>query len=175
MVPDLGASHLSDEQLERYRDGELAAGDVVHLQTCEECSRRLREIDEAMAAYVEYRQGVQPMRLMPPRPWASLDGLIARSGGSGRSKIVRRWPRLAVAAAACLVVAALVWRQNAEQPAIRASELLARSSRVKAPQSRDIAFRMGGRIFVRPGVLTTDAIPESDSTPGHLRSLFVTA
>jgi len=175
MVPDLGASHLSDEQLERYRDGELAAGDVVHLKSCEECAGRLREMDEAMAVYVEYRQVVQAMRPMPPRPWASLDALIARDAESGRSKIVRWSLRLAVAAAACAVVAALVWRQNAEQPAIRASEILARSASVTAPRSRDIAFRVGGRIFVRPAVLTTDATPESDAAARHLRSLFVAA
>ncbi len=179
MVPDPGAGHLSDEQLEHYRDGELAAGDIVHLKSCEECTGRLREMDQAMAAYVEHRQVVQATRPIPPRKWASLDELIARDAESGRSRIVRWWPRLALVAAACAVVAALVWRQNVEQPAIRASELLARSASVTPPRSHDIVFRLGGgttgRILVRPGVLATEATPERNAAAEHLRSLFVAA
>jgi hypothetical protein len=179
MIPDPGAGHLSDEQLEHYRDGELAAGDMVHLKSCEECTGRLHEMDEAMAAYVEHPQMVQATHPMPPRPWASLDALIARDAESGRSKILRWWPRLAVAAAACAVVAALVWRQNVDHPAIRASELLARSASVARPRSHDIVFRLGGgttgRILVRPAVLTTEATPQRNAAAEHLRSLFVAA
>jgi len=178
-LPDFGAGHLTDEQLERYRDGEFAAGDLVHLDVCGECARRLREMNEAIAAYVEYRQTVHATRPAPPRPWTPLDALIARDAERRSSRILRWWPRMAVAAAACAVVGALVLWHDAQQPSRRASELLARSSTVAVPRSREIAFRTDGRndgqMLLRPAVLTTETAPERDAASEHLRLLFVAA
>ncbi len=168
------SSHLSDEQLARFNDGELAAGDVAHVETCPHCAGRLREMESAMAAYVEYRETVRaPLLPPPPQSWPALDTLIARNANGTRSKLTRWWPRFAMAAA-CAAIIALIVHQAVERPSTRASDLLTRSAMVILPEGRLIALRSGDRTFIRPAVLATDAPPEGPAG-NHLRSLFVAA
>jgi hypothetical protein len=172
-------SHLSDEQLARFNDGELAAGDVAHMEACEHCAGRLREMASAVAAYIEYRDTVRaPLLPPPPQSWPTLDTLIARNASNSRLKLLRWWPRLAIAAA-CAAIIALILQQTIlqktlDRPSTRASELLARSAMVITPGGRLISLRSGGRTFIRPAVLGTDAPGQSDAGK-HLRSLFVAA
>jgi hypothetical protein len=167
-------SHLSDEQLARFNDEELAAGDVAHVEACEHCAGRLREMESAVAAYIEYRDTVRaPLLPPPPQSWPRLDVLIARNANNSRSKLLRWWPRLAMAAA-CAAIIALILRQTVERPSTRANELLARSAMVILPEARLISLRSGERIFIRPAVLATDA-PQESEAGSHLRSLFVAA
>jgi hypothetical protein len=164
-------SHLSDEQLARFNDGELAAGDVAHVEACEHCAGRLREIASAVAAYIEYRDAVRaPLLPLPPRSWLTLDTLIA---SNSRSKLLRWWPRLAIAAA-CAAIIVFILQQTLDRSSTRASELLARSEMVIPSEGRLISLRSGGRTFIRPAVLRTDAPGEIDDE-SHLRSLFVAA
>jgi len=167
-------SHLSDEQLARFNDGELAAGDVAHVDACEHCAGRLREMASAVAAYVEYRDTVrEPLLPPPPQSWPTLNTLIARNANNGRSRMLRWWPRLAMAAASLAIIAFIV-HQAVDRPSTRASELLARSATVILPGGRLISLRSGDRTFIRPAVLATDAPGESDAG-NQLRSLFVAA
>jgi hypothetical protein len=169
-------SHLSDEQLAAFQDQDLPAGDAVHLESCAHCSGRLREIASVLAAYSEYRDAVRaPLLPPPPQSWVSLDALIARNTNGSRPKVHRWWPRIALAAAACAVLAALVLRQNSGDSSIRATQLLARSATVTVPQGRLISLRSGGRTLIRPAVLSTDTTPENDPQAERLRSLFVAA
>ena len=156
-------SHLTDEQLALFKYGELAESEAAHLKSCDDCGRRLREIESVMAAYIEYRG-----RALPPHSWAPLDTL---------TQIRRRsswWPRLALAAAACAVLAALAYYRAADRPSSRTNELLERSASLILPEGRMISLRMAGRTMTRPAVLT-DATRDSDSESAHLRTLFVAA
>jgi hypothetical protein len=175
MDSHLGDGHLSDEQLAAFEEGDLPAGDTVHLESCPHCAGRLREIESALAAYREYRDAVRaPLLPPPPRSWTPFDTLIAQNANNRRSKMLRWWPRIAIAAATCTVIIALVQHQRSERPSIRANELLARSAMVILPEARLISLRSGDRVFIRPAVLATDAPRESDPND-HLRSLFVAA
>src|ERR1700722_4941038 len=167
-------SHLSDEQLARFNDGELAAGDVPRVEACEHCAGRLREMASALAAYIEYRDTVRaPLLPLPPQSWPTLDTLIARDASNNRSKLLRWWPRLAVAAA-CAAIIVFILQQTIDRSSTRASELLARSETVIPPGGRLISLRSGGRTYIRPAVLRTDA-PGEIEDESHLRSLFVAA
>jgi hypothetical protein len=170
-------SHLSDEQLAAFQDQDLPAGDAVHLESCAHCAGRLREIASALAAYSEYRDVVSaPLLPPPPQSWASLDTLIARNANGSRPKVHRWWPRIALAAAACAVIAAVALNQRAERASVRANELLDRSATMTVPEGRSIVLlRTGGRMLIRPAVLSTDTTPENDPEVEHLRSLFVAA
>jgi hypothetical protein len=159
-MPD---SHLTDEQLALFEDGELAESAAAHLKSCAECGRRLREIESLMAAYMEYRG-----RALPPHSWASLDTLTQMQ------KTSRWWPRLVLAAAACAVLAALAYYRAADRPSARTNELLERSASLTLPEGRMIFVRTAGRTLTRPAVLM-DATRDVDPESVHLRTLFVAA
>lgn len=173
----LGDRHLSDEQLACFQDGELCAGGVIHLESCAECAGRLREIESAIAAYSEYRDVVRaPLLAPPPRPWVSLDTLIARDASSSPSKLHRWWPRIALAVAVGVAIVAFFLYRTAGRPSSMANDLLARSATMTIPEGqRLISLRTGDRTLIRPAVLSTDAAPERDPDAEHLRSLFIAA
>ena len=169
--------HLSDEQLACFQDGELCAGDVVHLESCAQCAGRLREIESAIAAYSEYRDVVRaPLLTPPPQPWASLNSLIARDANSRPGKLYRWWPRIALAAAACVAIVVFFLYRTADRPSSMASDLLTRSATMTIPEGRRmISLRTGDRTLIRPAVLSTDAAPERDPDTEHVRTLFIAA
>jgi hypothetical protein len=159
-MPD---SHLTDKQLALFEDGELAQSETAHLKSCAECRRRLREIESLMAAYMQYRG-----RALPPHSWAPLDTL------TGIQKTSRWWPRFALPAAACAVLAALAYYRAADRPSARTNELLERSASLALPEGRAIFVRTAGRTITRPAVLM-DAARDADPESAHLRTLFVAA
>ena len=46
-----GSLHLSDEELARFEDGEIAEQDARHIEACEQCGGRLRDMQASYAAY----------------------------------------------------------------------------------------------------------------------------
>jgi hypothetical protein len=168
--------HLSDEQLAAFQDQDLPAGDAVHLESCLHCAGRLREMTGALTAYSEYRDSACAPLLPPPQSWTSLDTLIARNANGSRPKVHRWWPRIALAAAACAVIAAVFLNQRAQRQSVRANDLLARSATMTVREGpRLISLRSGGRTLIRPAVLSTDITPEIDPQAERLRSLFFAA
>jgi len=174
-----GSPHLSDEQLARFEDGDLSARETSHLQSCPQCGSRLGDAQAARAAYVEYRDRIRaPLLTPPPKPWQTLDALIARHQAS-RPRGFRWWPVPALAAGACvllaLIVTALVLWSPRQTASARATRLLTESAKVELPQRRFISLRVHGRTLVRPAVLSTEAEPPGDSDVARLRMVFAVA
>src|SRR5262245_32648604 len=101
-------AHLTDEQLALLQDGEASRQDASHLEACAECAGRLRDLQNALAAYAEYRESKGEVLPAPPRPWRSLDELIAGHRARQPAKTWYRWFIPAFAAALCLLLAAAV-------------------------------------------------------------------
>lgn len=174
-----GSPHLSDEQLARLEDGELSARETSHLQSCPQCGSRLGDAQAARAAYVEYRDRIRaPLLAPPPKPWQTLDALIARHQAS-RPRGFHWWPVPALAAGACVllavIVTALVLWSPRQTASARATRLLTESAKVALPQRRFISLRVHGRTLVRPAVLSTEAEPQGDSDVARLRMVFAVA
>jgi hypothetical protein len=166
-----GPTHLSDEQLARYQDGESAAGDS-HVEVCEECAGRLRDMRAAFAAYSEYRDTIRNPQLPPvPKPWRGLDQLVADHESQRRKQVLLFWAPALAAAVSLFVLVAVGLRTKGEDSQ-RASQLLERAALVSMPEDRMISMRVHGRTLVRPAVLMDDAGAGSDSELAHLRGLF---
>src|SRR3954453_9859759 len=126
--------HHSDEQLARFQDRELPPHEAGLLETCPECRGRLRDMELAAAAYVEYRDSVrEPLLPSAPRPWASLENLVERHEARPTRHTIRRWLMPALGAAFCAVVAVLAVLRNAQEPSSQTAELLERSANRETP------------------------------------------
>ena len=157
-MPD---AHLSDEQLARFQDGELPASQAAHLDQCAECAGRLRDSNVVAAAYAEYRDSIRgPSLPPPPRPWQSLDRLVASRQGQRRLSYWWWVPAAATLAAVVL----LFW------PTPQADRLLAQSAGAELPSDGMISLRAHGRTLLRAAVLSS----ESPSGPemAQLQTLF---
>jgi hypothetical protein len=149
-MTSIGNGHLTDKQMLFYVDGELAFGESArirrHLEACWTCRAKLEDLQVVIKKIVDFRdQILLPMVPAPPRPWDGLDPRMHESDGTRRkpsladrlSSLFRSAvlePRYAVFAVLVLAaVGAWVWWPS--QPAISASELLAR---VQAAQSTDL-------------------------------------
>ena len=167
------ANHLSEEQLAQFQDGRLPAWEASHLEACCECGARLRDLGAASAAYREYLVSMQGPAIPPtPRPWRSLDSLIAEHE-TRRSRRAWRWwmvPALGTAIGFCIVIGVAVHRTG-PPPSIQANELLGRSATVELPTNRMISLRVSGRPVLRPAVLLSNSA-ERDSDLAHLAMLF---
>jgi hypothetical protein len=175
-----GLTHLSEDQLARFEDGDPTAAEARHLEICPGCRGRLQDRRAASAAYVEYRDVIRgPLLPELPRPWPSLDSLLARSRMSEPRRLFRWWPAAALAAGFCallgLVVAATFYYQSRQSPTARASRLLARSAKIALPTGRFISVRLGGRMLVRPAVLISDSPNGSDPETTRLEKMFTAA
>ena len=108
-------THLSDEELLRFADGEVSSressGMNRHLSACWECRSRAREIEAAIAGFVRlHRDALDPQ--LPPKegPRALLRARLAESvAASGQSRWIASWQRhfvwrTAVYAAMALVI-----------------------------------------------------------------------
>ncbi|HXJ39611.1 MAG TPA: hypothetical protein VNH18_10055, partial [Bryobacteraceae bacterium] len=174
------SAHLSDEQLARVQDGALPFSGTSHLDTCPECANRLRDLQTASAAYMQYRDSIRGLALPPaPKPWRSLDSLIteqallAEAKGGSRARAWRWWLIPGLAAALCFIfVTLIVLRKPARQVSSQASELLTRSAGAELPPNRVISIRMRGRALVRPAVLATIDPQERDPGFAHLQMVF---
>jgi hypothetical protein len=175
------SSHLSDEQLAQFQDGELSGSQVTHLESCSQCGSRLQNLHAAAMVYLEYQDSIRRPLLPPaPKPWLSLNALIAQHEESHPPRALRWWPAMALAAAACLVVTVVVLyrvlpSRSMEQSSIRANELLTQSARVELPKGRQISMRVHGRTLIRPAVLTTDALLEREPGTSDVQMVFAAA
>ena len=167
-------AHLSEEQLARFQDGEFSPAEAAHLDDCAECAGRLRGLSAAAAAYAEYRDSIRaPLLPPPPKPWRSLDQLVAGHEANRRRTVLRWWvPALAAAIGLVLVIVAML--RPAGQASARANQLLARSALVSLPRNRMISMRAHGRRLLRPAVLSSDGLA-SDPEMAHLQMLFQAA
>src|SRR4051794_3771678 len=100
-MADRREKHLSEEQLSRFQDGELPAAEASHLEWCAECNRRLRDLQDTVAAWREYRADL-PVPA-PPRPWRNILALH-EDAERRRERRWFCWQIPAVAAALLLVV-----------------------------------------------------------------------
>lgn len=175
------SSHLSDEQLAQFQDGELSLREAGHVKSCPQCGSRLNDLQSARATYAEYVDSIRAPLLPPvPKPWLSLNTLITRRVENHPPKGFRWWPALALAATLCIAVAMVVLyealpRGPVEQSSIRATELLTRSSRVELPQGHQISMRVHGRTLIRPAVLTNSASPEREAGMADVQMVFASA
>jgi hypothetical protein len=168
---DRAQPHLSEEQLAALQDRESGPLEAAHLESCAECGRRLRELQSASAAYVEYRDRIRgPALPPPPVKWQPLAALIEQHQSQQR---VRLWPVAVLAAAAAVVLAVVMFRTPVEQPEVRAAALLSQSARVPLPEGRFLAMRSSGRTLLRPAVLASGA--EADPALARWRAAFESA
>jgi hypothetical protein len=167
-------THLSEEQLSRFEDGELGERETRHLASCSDCSKRLEDLRAAIRAYVEYRDSIEGSPLPPPRRWLSLSELAEQHQVSRQRKILRWWPIPAVAAA-CVAVVLAVMYESAGRPSVRATELLNQSATVDLPEERSISVRLRGRTLIRPAVLRESEGTAEDPGLAEVRSVFVAA
>jgi hypothetical protein len=168
--------HLSEEQLAQGQDGRLPEREAIHLETCEECSHRLRDLQLAAAAYRTYLDSLRsPALPPPPQPWRPLDSLIAGSRAAGPRRVWGWRPVPAWAAAICLAVAiGLLPRRPSPPPAPRVSELLFRSAALELPDHGMVSLSVHGRPLVRPAVLVSGSA-ERDPEMAHLAMVFAQA
>jgi hypothetical protein len=175
------ATHLSDEQLARFQDGELSPRETGHLETCQQCANRLRDLEAVGTAYAEYRDAVREPLLSPaPKPWVYLETLVERHEAGRARKPLFRWLVPSLAAAVCAIVAVTLVLRNGQQPAAQMTELLERSasaelSQVDLHQGRLISVRANGRNLVRPAVFMTDAPVGNGPDLEHLQTVFAAA
>ena len=175
-MADFPSTHLSDEQLARFQDGDLTPAESSHLNQCPECRDRVAELETAAAAWAEYRRTIlDPALPPPPRPWRSLESL-RREKDARRRPHWSWWAVPALAAAACLVVTvALVLRHKTPAPAADAGDLLARSVLYEARPNGILTLRTNGRLLIRPAVLLASVHPERNPDLARLERLFARA
>ena len=163
------SSHLSDEQLAQFQDGELSGSEASHLESCSHCGSRLQDLHAAAMVYLEYQDSIRRPLLPPaPKPWPSLSALIARHEESHPLRALRWRPAMALAAAACLVATLLVLykvlpSRLMEQSSIRANELLTQSARVRVAKGPP-DFHAGTWPNFDPAGSTHDGYPVGERT-----------
>jgi hypothetical protein len=165
-----GSAHPSDEKLADLLYAELAAEDaermMEHLDVCDECSRRVEEMEPAFAAYESYRS-VVAAKMPPPEPWPDIWAEMRRLDAERQPVILparRVRPVWMGAIAASLVLAALVLWPSGRQAEARADVLLgqARKSMPARSTRRRIRIQTANSSFIRPAVLRGEAIRQDD-------------
>ena len=147
--------HSSDEDLLAFLDGEMKPGEVdetrSHLASCGECRDRVRNMEEALAGFMELRgawadrdadsPGVDLRRFeqrleqfaAESSPWSRIRSWLSAPGSPGA-------PRLAfkVACVAVLLLAGWLWLSLRQVRTVSASELLERAGSVEAESFRGV-------------------------------------
>ena len=174
-MPDPHSAHLSEEQLARIQDGDSPPALARHIEECAGCAARLRDLARGAAAYVEYRDLIRAPQLpAAPRPWPSLDTVIAGHEAAVRRPRLRWWiPALAAATLSAALV--IVWLVRPDDPApSRVNQLLSRAAMASVPRDRVISMRSRGHTLRRPAVLAA-AVLTADPESARLQSLFASA
>jgi len=91
-------NHLTPQQMLSYIDGELSKAEArkaeVHLHSCWTCLTEVERLKADIATILDaQREQFAPALRPPPKPWASIESLMARAQPEQR---VSLWTRLAV-------------------------------------------------------------------------------
>jgi hypothetical protein len=174
-------AHPDEGALLRHLDGELPAAEAReierHLEACWQCRTAADELQKTISDCVRYRQQVlEPHLPEPPQPWKDLRREFDRIDGelAGRPFMVRwRWAALAAAAS---LMAAVIWYQWRETPAVKAAALLSRAvaaAEAKPAGVRHIRIRTRNREVTRTvGVRPAAA---SDPAAAPIQAMFEAA
>ena len=178
------SSHLSDEQLAQFQDGELSGKEASHLESCSQCGSRLQDLHAAAMVYLEYRRGFDPQAAAAARPETmaspehvnratrrkpSAESLAPVAGhGACRSRLSRSDPAIG---SVCWVLPSRLM----EQSSIRANELLTRvRPRVrvaKGPPDFQCGYMV--RTLIRPvGTPDADAPSERELGTSDVQMVF---
>jgi hypothetical protein len=190
-MSSLAARHPEESLLLRYVDGELPARKMRaierHLEACWQCRTEIEELQATVADCVRYRKNVLAAHLPPPpNPWpdlardfARIDALSKGEPWAVRMMQALRAPALrpwAITAAAALVLAAGLYYQLRETPAVQAAALLkqAADAAVGRPAaSRTLRIRTKSATFTR--TLHSRRRPVSDAAEASLEARFEAA
>ena len=184
-MSSLGIPHPGEDKLLRFADGELDSAEAKqvreHLSACWECRTEIEELEQTIAACVEYRKSVLELLMPePPRPWFDIRRAMDRSNAAREHRTLWPWrparwiPAGAIAAA---VVVAFFYLQNA--PSARAADLLKRSvsaAQAHAAAPRRIQIRTRNASFVRTiGLVHAPARTAEAGSPAGLEAAFQAA
>ena len=162
-MADPRGTHLTEEQLARFQDGELTGPQASHMEWCEECKLRLGDLQATLSAWREYRADAPIPE--PPRPWRGIVDLHQEAERQ-QARNWRWWQIPAAAIALFLVVFTVTVLRR--PPEFDSGALLERSANVALPEGRTLAVRMAGRTLLRPAVLIGDGDPQL----AHVAGLF---
>jgi hypothetical protein len=172
-VNNTGPSHVSEDLLLRYVDGELTQREAAavrdHLDACSDCSRAVDQYRRSLDALLAWHRDRKQSLPAPPLPWKSPFPAPRVPGfPAGRGRTIWRWG--AIAAAAVLVM--IAWQLSTRQT-VSAAELLEKASvqERSARPRRQIQIRTARHTVRRPAIAAkTRTAAEAD-----LRALFETA
>ena len=172
-----GSLHLSDEELARFEDGEIAEQDARHIEACEQCGGRLRDMQASYAAYrLHWDTLCAPLFPPPPQPWQPLDCLIEGPQPPHPLRSFRWGPFPALAGAVlAIIIAALVLYNPGQGASARATQLLTASAKLPSSRHGLISVRVHGRTLVRPAVMASETAPADDSDIVSLQAAFARA
>jgi len=159
--------HVTGEQILRYADGELNAGESravqAHLEACWQCRAELTGIETTIADCIRYRDALR-REVTPPEPWPDILPLLARAG---RQEPVPAWRKAAArmaalfrpaplvrwapGALALLLVAVLVYRLR-ETPSVKAAQILRQAvnaAELRKEGNRPVQVQVRGSKWIR--------------------------
>ena len=180
-------SHLSDEDLLRFEDGELpeklTQNIEAHLQRCPACQNRLQQLQDGILAYHDYREQVLQRSLpLPTTEWPSLRPQLEALDERKKRKKFLIPPKFFWAAAACACALLALYQfagRRTDQEQMQ--QLLTQSAALPPPppQTR-LLLTVQGRRWLRPAVLRpgerSSPVAAADrSTSDHLQTLFIKA
>lgn len=151
--------HLSDEQLAQFQDGNLRSNELIHLESCGECSSRLHDLERAISTFHEYLKAAHHRQPPPPQPWQGLSAIVA-GHSNDKPKFSLRWVWMAATAASLLVVFLFVDWKRSNDASATAQDLLSRSSRIDPPPESRISVMTRGATILRPALLETEIDPD---------------
>lgn len=160
--------HLSDRELIMAMDGELSAKDsarvVSHLEACWSCRARKRELESAIADFVQdYRESAPATLPLSDGRRARLKARLGVISEQERSAWWQPWQgwryaRLAAVTVGFLLVAILADRQ-----------VLHRQMSAVVFAAPNPSLTPGAAVFERPEQLCRESLPKNKDVPASLR------
>ena len=133
-MADQPGPHLTEEQLSLFQDGELTDPHAAHMEWCEECKLRLRDLQATLSAWREYRADAPLPEA--PRPWRSIIDLQQET----ERQQARKWRWWQVPAlAAALLLGIFIVTVLRRSPEFETGTLLDRSATIELPAGRTLA------------------------------------
>lgn len=187
-------SHLGEDSLLRYVDGELKSQEAAqvreHLEACWRCRSALAELQQTITDYVGWLEDTARLTPDPPQPWNGFHLRLERLVEQRQNSWWRRTSgvlgglfsaqRLRVGSVATVLLMTLVIVATLNRPIkVSAAELLTKASARegrRAVGNRNIRIHTRNRDFTRVAILPADY---RDVAPGEgpadIRELFVEA